>query len=227
SGVMQPTATFWSGVYALCQKYGILLIVDEVMSGFGRTGEWFGIDHYPNVKPDIMCLAKGLTSGYVPLGATVVTDKIAEYFNDHTLWAGLTYSAHALACAAGVATIEVYRNENLIENAREMGKVLRRGLMDLAERHPVIGDVRGTGLLQLIELVKNRDTREPMSEFNKPLSEPMKLVAQTLKENGLSTLVRWNMVFSAPPLTVTEAQIREGLEVLDLALSKIDNYYEG
>jgi len=227
SGVMQPTATFWSGVYALCQKYGILLIVDEVMSGFGRTGEWFGIDHYPDVKPDIMCLAKGLTSGYVPLGATVVTDKIAEYFNDHTLWAGLTYSAHALACAAGVATIEVYRNENLIENAREMGKVLRRGLMDLAERHPVIGDVRGTGLLQLIELVKNRDTREPMSEFNKPLSEPMKLVAQTLKENGLSTLVRWNMVFSAPPLTVTEAQIREGLEVLDLALSKIDNYYEG
>src|SRR5690606_28526383 len=149
SGVMQPTATFWSGVYALCQKYGILLIVDEVMSGFGRTGEWFGIDHYPDVKPDIMCLAKGLTSGYVPLGATVVTDKIAEYFNDHTLWAGLTYSAHALACAAGVATIEVYRNENLIENAREMGKVLRRGLMDLAERHPVIGDVRGTGLLQL------------------------------------------------------------------------------
>src|SRR5215207_4483204 len=168
SGIIQPSSVYWSRIGEIVKKYGMLLIVDEVMSGFGRTGEWFGIDHYPNVKPDIMCMAKGITSGYIPLGATVVTDKIAEFFEDHTLWAGLTYSAHALACAAGVATIETYQRENLIENAREMGKVLRHGLMDLAERHPVIGEIRGTGLLQVTEIVKNRDTREPMSDFNKP-----------------------------------------------------------
>ena len=227
SGVMQPTEVYWNRIEEICRKYGMLLIVDEVMSGFGRTGEWFGIDHYPNVKPDILCMAKGITSGYIPLGATVVTDKVAEFFDDHVLWGGLTYSAHALACAAGVANIEVYRNENLIENAREMGKVLRRGLMDLAERHPVIGDIRGTGLLQLTELVKNRETREPLSEFNQPMTDPMKLVAKTLKENGVSAFVRWNMIFHAPPLIVTEAQIGEALEVMDKALSLIDGYYEG
>lgn len=227
SGVMQPTEVFWNRIEEICRKYGMLLIVDEVMSGFGRTGEWFGIDHYPNVKPDIMCMAKGITSGYVPLGATVVTDKVAEFFNDHVFWGGLTYSAHALACAAGVANIEVYRNENLIENAREMGKVLRRGLMDLAERHPIIGDIRGTGLLQLTELVKNRETREPLSAFNQPMTDPMKLIARTLKENGVSAFVRWNMIFHAPPLVVNEAQIQEALDVMDKALSLIDSYYEG
>ena len=227
SGVMQPTAVFWNRIEEICRKYGMLLIVDEVMSGFGRTGEWFGIDHYPNVKPDILCMAKGLTSGYVPLGATVVTDKVAEFFDDHVLWGGLTYSAHALACAAGVANIEVYRNENLIENAREMGKVLRRGLMDLAERHPVIGDIRGTGLLQLTELVKNRETREPLSPFNQPMTDPMKLVSKTLKENGVSAFVRWNMIFHAPPLVVNEAQIQDALAVMDQALSLIDPFYEG
>lgn len=227
SGVMQPTEVFWNRIEEIVRKYDMLLIVDEVMSGFGRTGEWFGIDHYPNVKPDIMCMAKGLTSGYVPLGATVVTDKVASFFDDHVLWGGLTYSAHALACAAGVANIEVYRDENLIENAREMGKVLRRGLMDLAERHPVIGDIRGTGLLQLTELVKNRETREPLSAFNQPMTDPMKTVVKTLKENGISAFVRWNMIFHAPPLVVNEAQIQEALDVMDKALTQIDGYYEG
>lgn len=227
SGVMQPTGVFWSRVQQICDAYGIVLIIDEVMSGFGRTGEWFGIDHYPDVKPDIMTMAKGLTSGYVPLGATVVTPEIADYFNERTLWTGLTYSAHALACAAGVATIEVYRNENLIENAREMGKVLRRGLMDLAERHPVIGDVRGTGLLQLTEIVKNRDTKAPMSEFNKPMTEPMKKAAKMLKENGINTLVRWNMIFHAPPLIINEAQINEAMDILDGVYTMLDEYYEG
>jgi taurine--2-oxoglutarate transaminase len=226
SGVMQPTAVFWSRIQEICDKYGVLLIVDEVMSGFGRTGEWFGIDHYPDVKPDIMCMAKGITCGYIPLGATVVSAEIADFFNDHTLWGGLTYSAHALACATGVATIEVYKNENLVENARQMGKVLRRGLMDLAERHPVIGEIRGTGLLQLTELVKNRDTREPLSDFNKPLSEPMKKAAKMLKDNGISTLVRWNMIFHAPPLIVTETQIQESLDVMDNVLTMLDDYYE-
>jgi taurine---2-oxoglutarate transaminase len=198
-----------------------------VMSGFGRTGEWFGIDHYPDVQPDMMVVAKGITSGYIPLGATIVSEAIGNYFNDHTLQTGLTYSAHPLACAAGVATIEVYQNENLIERSRDMGKVLRRGLMDLAEKHPVIGDVRGAGLHQVIELVKDRDTREPLSPFNKPFSDPMKTAAKQLKENGLSTMVRWNMIFNCPPLIVTEAQIQEGLDLLDQTLGMLDSYYEG
>ncbi len=227
SGVMQPTPVFYTRMRELCDKYGMMLISDEVMSGFGRTGEWFGIDHYPDAKPDIIAMAKGITSGYVPLGATVISSEIAAHFEKNTLWAGLTYSAHALACAAGVANIEVYRSENLIERSREMGKVLRRGLMDLAEKHPVIGEVRGAGLHHVIELVKNRETREPLSPYNQPMTEPMKIVAATLKENGLTTLVRWNMVFNTPPLIITEEQIQEGLTILDTALSKIDSYYEG
>lgn len=227
SGIMQPTAVFYKRLREICDKYHMLLIVDEVMSGFGRTGEWFGIDHYPEAKPDLMAVAKGITSGYVPLGAAIASDEVAAYFDDHVLHAGLTYSAHALACAAGVATIEVYRQENLVDRAREMGKVLRRGLMDLAEKHPVIGDVRGTGLHFVIELVKNRETREPLSPFNKPFTPPMKYAAGALKENGLSTLVRWNMIFNCPPLIVTEAQIQEGLQILDHVLSGVDPYYEG
>lgn len=225
SGIIQPSPVFWTRIGEICRKYNILLIVDEVMSGFGRTGEWFGVDHYSDVKPDILVMAKGITSGYVPLGGTIISSEIAEYFDKNTLWAGLTYSSHALACAAGVANIEVYRSENLIERSRDLGKMLRQGLMDLAEKHPVIGDIRGTGLHQVIELVKNRDTREPLSEFNKPLSDPMKIVATTLKQNGLSTFVRWNMVFNCPPLVITEQQIHEGLAILDEALSKIDSYY--
>jgi taurine--2-oxoglutarate transaminase len=227
SGIVQPTAVFWNRIHEICKKYNILLIVDEVMSGFGRTGEWFGIDHYPDVEVDIMVMAKGITSGYVPLGATVVSEEIAHHFDKNTLWAGLTYSSHTLAMAAGVASIEVYRNENLIERSRDMGKVLRKGLMDLAEKHPVIGDIRGTGLHQVIELVKNRETREPMSEFNKPMTDGMKQTATTLKANGLSTFVRWNMIFNCPPLIISERQIQEGLQILDSALDKLDAYYEG
>ncbi len=227
SGIIQPSAVYFNGLRALCDKYGILLIVDEVMSGFGRTGEWFGIDHYPNAQPDIMVMAKGITSGYVPLGATIVSEKIAAHFDKNTLWAGLTYSAHTLAMAAGIATIEVYREENLIERARDMGKVLRKGLNDLAEKHPVIGEVRGAGLHQVVELVKNRDTREPLSDYNKPLTEPMQKVAKSLKESGMNVFTRWNMIFNTPPLTVSEAQLQDGLAGLDQALTLIDGYYEG
>ncbi len=227
SGIMQPSAVFFTELRKLCDKYGMLLIVDEVMSGFGRTGEWFGIDHYPDAVPDILCFAKGVTCGYVPLGGTIVSEAVGAYFDDHVLQAGLTYSAHALACAAGVATIEVYQRENLIERSREMGKVLRRGLMDLAERHPVIGDVRGTGLHQVIELVKNRETREALSPFNKAPSEAMGKLAKSLRDDGVNAFIRWNMVFNTPPLVITEAQLQEGLDALDRALDKIDGYYEG
>jgi taurine--2-oxoglutarate transaminase len=227
SGIIQPSAAFFTRLTHICQKYGILLILDEVMSGFGRTGEWFGIQHYPDVKVDIMCVAKGLTSGYVPLGGTMVSEEVAAYFEKHPLVTGLTYSGHALACAAGIACIEVYRDEHLIENSREMGKVLRRGLMDLAEKHPIIGDIRGTGLHQVIELVKNRHTREPLSDFNQPLSEPMRLLNQTVRENGLHPFIIWNMFFNCPPLSITEAQLQEGLAIVDHALSKLDAFYEG
>jgi len=224
SGIVQGGERFWKGVQDICDKYGILLIVDEVMSGFGRTGEWFGINHYPYVKPDIMAMAKGLTSGYIPMGATMVTGEIAAHFEDHTLWAGLTYSSHPLACAAAIANIEVYREEKLIERAREMGKVLRNGLMDLAEQHPSVGDVRGTGLLQVVELVKNRDTREPMSGWNLPASEAMRKVAVDLREQGMSTFVKWDWIFCTPPLVTSREQIQEGLDMLDQALTIADQY---
>ncbi len=224
SGIVQGGDAFWKRIQEICGAYGILLIIDEVMSGFGRTGGWFGISHYPYVKPDIMAMAKGLTSGYVPMGATLVTEAIAEHFHDQTLWAGLTYSAHPLGCAAAIANIEVYKSENLIANAREMGKVLRAGLMDLAEQHPSVGEVRGTGLLQVMELVKNRETREPMSGWNKPASEPMRKVAGILREKGMSTFVKWDWVFSAPPLVVNREQIQEGLAMLDDALTAADAY---
>jgi taurine--2-oxoglutarate transaminase len=227
SGIIQPSAVYWNRLRQICDKYGMLLISDEVMSGFGRTGEWFGVDHYPDAQPDIMAMAKGITSGYVPLGAAVVSEDIAAYFDDHVLSTGLTYSSHPLAMAAGVANIEVYRNENLIENSREMGKVLRRGLLDLAEKHPIVGDIRGAGLHQVIELVKNRETREPLSPFLGAMTEPMQTVSKTLRAEGMSTFVRWSMIFNCPPLVINEAQIQEGLQIVDHALSKIDGYYEG
>lgn len=227
SGVIQPSALFFNRVYDICQKYGMLLIVDEVMSGFGRTGEWFGIDHYPHVKPDILATAKGINSGYVPLGACIVSDEVAAYFDDHVLIGGLTYSAHTLALAAAVANLEVMHSEKLVERSREMGKVLRRGLMDLAEKHPSIGDIRGAGLHQVIELVSNRDKRTPISGFNKPPSDAMKSAAATLKANGVNAFVRWNYIFNTPPLIITEEQLQEGLDILDMALDEVDKYYEG
>ncbi len=226
SGIVQGGEFFWNRIQEICDKYDILLIIDEVMSGFGRTGEWFGINHYPSVKPDIMALAKGLTSGYVPMGATMVTDEIADHFEDNTLWAGLTYSSHPLSCAAAIANIEVYRQEGLIEQAREMGKVLRSGLMDLAEQHPSVGDVRGTGLLQLLELVKNRDSREPMSGWNRPASEAMREVGAILRKQGMSTFVKWDWIFCAPPLIINKEQIQEGLAMIDQALTAADRYCE-
>ncbi len=169
-------------------------------------------------------MAKGLTSGYVPMGAVTVSAEIGRHFEDEVLWAGLTYSGHALACAAAIANIEIYREEGLIENGREMGKVLRAGLLELAEKHPCVGDVRGTGLHQVLELVENRETRAPMSDFNQPLNEAMQRVAASLRQNGLSTFVRWNWIFNAPPLIITETQVKDGLEIIDKALDIADDF---
>lgn len=224
SGLMAPaTPKFWHRVREICDRYGVMLIVDEVMSGFGRTGKWFGISHY-DISPDLMACAKGLTCGYVPLGATVVSDKIAQYFETNPLWAGLTYSSHPIGCAAAIATLKVYQEENLIENAAKMGQVLEAGLKALQEKHKCIGEARGIGLFWLVELVKNRETREPMSGYNKPQSEPMQKVAARLKELGFYTFVRWDWVFFVPPLVINEQQIQEGLEILSDALSLADPY---
>lgn len=226
SGIIQGGDVYWRGIQYLCDKYEILLIVDEVMSGFGRTGKWFGIDNYPWVKPDIMVMAKGLTSGYMPMGAVTVSEPIAEHFEENVLWAGLTYSAHAVACAAAIANLEVYKSEDLIERSAEMGKVLRAGLLDLAEKHPCVGDVRGKGLHQILELVKNRDTKEPISGFNRPASEAMQKVAGSLVADGMSTFVKWDWIFCTPPLVINEAQIQEGIDIIDKALTLADAYVD-
>ncbi|MBX3064065.1 MAG: aminotransferase class III-fold pyridoxal phosphate-dependent enzyme [Anaerolineae bacterium] len=227
SGIIAPPdPAYWTKVQQICDKYGILLIVDEVMSGFGRTGKWFGVDNYPDVRPDIMTMAKGLTSGYLPLAATMVSEKIAQHFEQTPLMIGGTYAAHPMSCAAGLATIEVYEQEGLIENSAKMGEVLSKGLHELAAEHPSIGEVRGTALFHVIELVKNRETRAPMSEFNKPLTEAMKQVQAHLLSKGLYTFVRWNMVFAVPPLIINEAQLQEALSILNDALSLADKFVE-
>jgi taurine--2-oxoglutarate transaminase len=223
NGIIIPPDGYMQGLRQLCTQHGIMLICDEVMSGFGRTGKWFAVDHW-NVTPDIMTLAKGLTSAYVPLGATMVTDTIAEFFEDRPLYAGLTYNAHPVGCAAAVACINVYKEDNLIENARRMGEVLKVELNKLKDRHPSIGDVRSIGLFSLVELVKNRETREPMTPYNPKASElgPMPQFNAFLRQNGLFTFVRWNTFFINPPLIITEEQLREGLEIIDQALEITD-----
>lgn len=227
SGIIAPPdPAYWTRVREICDKYGILLIVDEVMSGFGRTGKWFGVDNYPDARPDMITMAKGLTSGYVPLGATIVTEEIANHFDKKPLMIGGTYSSHTLACAAAVACIDVYEQEGLIENSAKMGDILHQSLLDLQAEHPSVGEVRGIGLFHVLELVKNRDTRAPMSEFNKPLTEPMQKLNSFLLSKGLFAFVRWNMLFACPPLIINEQQLQEALSVFNDALQITDKYME-
>ena len=223
NGLIIPPDGYMQGLRELCTRHGILLICDEIMAGFGRTGEWFAVDHW-DVTPDIMTMAKGLTSAYVPLGATMVTDTIADYFEDRPLYAGLTYNAHPVGCAAAVACINVYKEDRLIENARALGEVLKVELNRLKDKHPSVGDVRAIGLFSLVELVKNRETREPMTPFNpKPANlGPMPRLNAFFRENGLFTFVRWNTFFINPPLCITEDQLREGLAIIDRGLEITD-----
>ncbi len=223
SGIIAPPdPAYWTHVRQLCDKYGILLIVDEVMSGFGRTGKWFGVNHYPDVQPDMITMAKGLTSGYAPLGATTVSEQIARHFDSHPLVVGGTYSAHTLSCATALACIEVYEQEGLIDNSARMGEVLHQGLLDLQAEHPSVGEVRGVGLFHVLELVRNRETREPLSGFNQPLSKPMQDIAAYLLSKGVFAFIRWNMLFACPPLTINETQIQDALSVFNEALSIAD-----
>jgi taurine---2-oxoglutarate transaminase len=227
NGLIIPPDGYMQGLRELCTKHGILLICDEIMSGFGRTGEWFAVNHW-NVVPDIMTVAKGLTSAYVPLGATIVSDAIAAHFENQPLYAGLTYNSHPVGCAAAVACINIYKEDHLIENARKQGDVLATELNRLKERHPSVGDVRAIGLFSLVELVKNRQTREPMTPFNPKATElgPMPAFSAYLREHGLYTFVRWNGFFVNPPLTITEEQLREGLAIIDAALDITDQAVE-
>jgi taurine--2-oxoglutarate transaminase len=223
SGCIKYPPMYLKHVKALCEKYGILFIADEVMSGFGRTGKWFGVDHH-GVTPDIMCMAKGLTCGYLPLGAMTISDTIASTFDDRDMPLGLTYSAHAAACAAGLAVIDIYEKEDLINRAAENGKYIDKCLADLMERHPSVGDVRNTGMLGVIELVKNRETREPMAPFNAKPSEMgvMSQIAAKLKDLGMYTFVRWNYMFVAPPLISSREEIDEGFGMIDEAIQVTD-----
>ncbi len=225
SGCIKYPPNYWKLVRKICDKYGILIIDDEVMSGFGRTGKMFGVDHH-GVEPDIMCMAKGLTSGYLPLGGVMISDAIAKHFDDHPMVIGLTYSAHAVSCAAAVENIRIIEEDGLVENSANMGSYIEAGVEKLKEKHPSIGDYRNTGLLGCIELVKNRKTKEPVTPWNAKPSEmeATTRMAAKIREAGMFTFVRWNWIFTAPPLCITKEQIDEGLDIISQAISIADEY---
>jgi taurine--2-oxoglutarate transaminase len=225
SGCIKYPPEYFKKLRALCDKHGILLIADEVMSGFGRTGKWFGVDNY-GVIPDIIATAKGLTAGYIPFGALIMSDKIASFYDDKPLMLGLTYSAHAVACAAALEVLKIYEDDNLISNAAAMGKYVEEKMEEMKVKHPSIGDFRNTGLLGCIELVKNRITKEPMAPFNAKPDEMMIMnkVAAKIKELGMYTFVRWNYIFIAPPLCITKEQIDEGLAIISQGIAIADEY---
>lgn len=225
SGCLQYPKGYLKAVREICNKHGILLIMDEVMSGFGRTGKWFGFQNH-DIIPDMICMAKGLTCGYLPFGCLMVSDKIAAKFDDAMLPLGLTYSAHPVSCAAALATIKIYEDDDLIENTVAMGKYLEEQVELLKQKHPSIGDFRNTGLLGCIELVRNRTTKEAMAPFNAKPDEMavMNKLAAKLKELGLYTFVRWSYVFIAPPLCITKEQIDEGLLIISEAIKIADEY---
>jgi taurine--2-oxoglutarate transaminase len=212
------------GLRALCDKYGILLIADEVMAGFGRTGEWFSVDHW-KIVPDLISMAKGLTSAYVQLGAVGMRRHIADYFQNNVFYGGLTYNSHPLACAAAIATIAVYEEDNLIENARRMGEAMRGMLEDLKERHPSVGATRNIGLFGIVELIRNRESREPMAPFN-GTSPEMQALGKHFRQEGLYTFVRWNTFFTNPPLCITEVELKEAFAIIDRALEITDRAVE-
>lgn len=225
SGCIKYPPGYLKAIRKICDKHGILFIADEVMSGFGRTGKWFGVD-YHEVVPDIIATAKGITAGYLPLGALIVSDTIAHHFDDKVLWLGLTYSAHPVCCAAGLETLKIYEDENLLENAQAMGKYIDEQVEVLKDKHASIGDWRNTGLLGCLELVKNKQTKEAMAPFNAKPEEMviMNKVAAKLKELGMYAFVRWNYVFIAPPLCITKEQVDEGLAIISEALSIADAF---
>jgi taurine---2-oxoglutarate transaminase len=219
NGVLVPPDGYLEGVRVLCTKYGILMVADEVMAGFGRTGEWFAINHW-NVVPDLLTMAKGLTSAYVPLGAVGMRRAIADHFSDKVFYGGLTYNSHPLGCATALATIAVYEEDDLLARARAMGEVMKRHMLDLESRHSIVGAARSLGLFGIVELVKDRKSMEPLAPFN-GTSEPMLALGRFLRQEGLYTFVRWNTIMTNPPLTITEEELAHGFGIIDRGLTEI------
>jgi taurine---2-oxoglutarate transaminase len=220
NGVLVPPAGYLHGVRALCDKHGIVMIADEVMSGFGRTGAWFAVDHW-GVVPDVLTMAKGLTSAYVPLGAVGLRRQIADHFRDRVFAGGLTYNSHPLACATALATIAVYEEDRLIERSKATGRLMADLLADLQARHHSVGAVRSIGLFGIVELIRNVATREPMAPFNSTSPE-MTALGNFFRQEGLYTFVRWNTFFTNPPLTISDKELREGFAIIDRGLAIAD-----
>ncbi len=220
NGILVPPDGYMQGLRKLCDEHGILLIADEVMAGFGRTGQWFSVDHW-KVVPDLISMAKGLTSAYVQLGAVGMRREIADHFQKNVFYGGLTYNSHPLACAAALATIAVYEDDRLIENAQRMGAVMRGMLEDLQHRHPSVGAIRSIGLFGIVEVVRNRETLEPMAPFN-GTSPEMQALGKHFRQEGLYTFVRWNTFFTNPPLCINEDELREAFAIIDRGLEITD-----
>lgn len=226
NGVLVPPPGYLAGVRALCDRFGIVYIADEVMVGFGRVGEWFAVQAF-DVVPDLITFAKGVNSGYVPLGGVVISDRIAAHFDTLAFPGGLTYSGHPLACAAGVATFEVFERDGILERVRDLGsRVVEPRLRDLATRHPSVGDVRGMGLFWAIELVRDRETREPLVPFNASGADaaPVAAVAAACKRDGVWPFTHFNRLHVAPPLIIAEDELVRGLDVIDRALARADEH---
>jgi taurine--2-oxoglutarate transaminase len=221
NGILIPPQGYLEGVRAICDKYGLLLICDEVMSGFGRTGEWFAVDHW-KVKPDILTMAKGLTSGYAPLGAVAMTENVASTFNERVFEGGLTYNGHPVSLAAAIAVIDVMQQDGLVARAKKMGETLEEMLTELADRHPSIGEVRSIGLFACLELVKNRKTREAISQYGST-NPAMTAFRQKCLDQGLFLYTHWQNVLILPPLIITEDELAEGVRILDSALTIVDS----
>jgi len=229
NGILVPPDGYLAGVRELCDRHGILLILDEVMSGFGRCGEWFAADRW-GVVPDLICFAKGVNSGYIPLGGVIMGPRVAETFATRPYPGGLTYSGHPLACAAAVGSIRAFEEEGIVEHARTLGTdVIGPELEKLAAGHPSVGDVRGLGVFWALELVRDRDTREPLVPFNAagPDAAPMGAVIAACKERGLWPFTHFNRVHVVPPCTITADELREGLAILDEALTVADGFVTG
>jgi len=221
NGIIIPPQGYMQGVRKICDRYGIIMITDEVMSGFGRTGEWFAVNHW-NVAPDIMTMAKGLTSGYAPLGAVAMRQEIADTFKDRVYEGGLTFNGHPISLAAAIAVIQVMKEDRLVEKARETGRVMADMLQELVDRHPSVGEVRSIGLFGIIELVKNRKTKEPMAPFNGSSSE-MAAFRKFLLDHGVFASIHWHTVLLIPPLIITPDQLADGFSVIDEALRITDS----
>ncbi|MEV5606757.1 aspartate aminotransferase family protein [Streptomyces sp. NPDC052225] len=226
AGIMLPPKGYLAGVRELCDKYGIVFVLDEVMAGFGRTGKWFAADLY-DVTPDLMTFAKGVNSGYVPLGGVAISAAIAETFAKRAYPGGLTYSGHPLACAAAVATINVMEEEGIVEQAAKTGaEIIEPALRELAERHPSVGEVRGVGMFWALDLVRDKETREPLVPYNAAgeANAPMAAFGAAAKANGLWPFINMNRTHVVPPLNITESEAKEGLAALDAALAVADEH---